>query len=238
MESRCQKARLGGRRCSRVTKWCGGRRQPGPSAYWRRRASSFARRTAGARHSDAADRRGCRQATSRAPKTILPSPPEYRGRGESGGDSPMPDWFTPVVIILSLIALAMFVAFWTSRKTKFAGAAVLMLVLIVVVWLIARALPTDKRAIEAALNDIAAGIKVRGTDQVFANLAADFKYRTFNKSSFRQTADPHIRTGAVEELIIRNFEVTSLSRKDKKAEVEFNVHPIGVTTRGEFFLCR
>jgi hypothetical protein len=164
---------------------------------------------------------------------------QHRGRVISKGDSLMPDWFTPVVITFSLIALAMFVAFWTSRKAKFAGAAVLMLALIVVVWLIARALPTDKRAIEAALNDIAAGIKVRSTDQVFANLAAEFKYRTFNKSSFRQTADPHIRRGDVEELIIRNFEVTSLSRKDKKAEVEFDVHPVGsFTNRGEFFLCR
>jgi hypothetical protein len=154
------------------------------------------------------------------------------------GDFAMPDWFTPVIIILSLITSVLFVAFWTTRKSKYAGGAVLVLTLIVLVWLIARALPTDKRAIEAALNDIAAGIKARNTDRVFANLSADFKYRSYNKSSLRDRADSHIRRGDIDDLEIWNIDVTSVSRKDKKADVEFNVRPIGISQRGEFFLCR
>jgi hypothetical protein len=151
----------------------------------------------------------------------------------------MPDWLTPAIVILALLALALFVAFWNSRKTKYALGAGAALGLIVLVWLIAHWLPTDKKAIQAVLNDIAAGIRARNSDRVFANIATDFRYRTFNKSSLRAAAGPRIRTGAVEDLEIRNLEMTSLSRKDKKADVEFNVRPIGVTASGrEFFLCR
>jgi hypothetical protein len=176
--------------------------------------------------------------SGRARPTAAGAAEQHRGGVTYKGDIAMPDWFTPVIIILSLIALVLFVAFWTTRKSKYVGGAVLALSAIVLVWLIARAIPTDRRALEAALNDIAAGVNARNTDRVFANLSADFTYRTYNKSSLQGRADSHIRRGDIDDLEIWNIEVTSVSRKDKKADVEFNVRPIGISQRGEFFLCR
>jgi hypothetical protein len=151
----------------------------------------------------------------------------------------MPGWFTPVVAILAVAALVFLVAFWTTRKRKHLIGLGVSLALIGFVWLVASMIPTDRRAIEKTLADMVAGIKNRNTDQVFDNVAEDFRYRTHNKSSFRNLADPHIRAGTVADLQVWEIEPVSISREEKKAEIKFNVRSSGATPDGrEFFLCK
>src|SRR5437879_674006 len=129
----------------------------------------------------------------------------------------MPGWFTPLVVILALVALALFVAFWTTRQRKYAIGAAGALVLIALVWLIASIIPTDRRAIEVSLNEIIVGIRARNTDRVFANLSTDFRYRTYDKASFRQRVDPHIKAGDAADIEMWGFEPDDISRAGKKA---------------------
>jgi hypothetical protein len=154
-------------------------------------------------------------------------------------DSPMPGWFTPVVVVLAIAALIFLVGFWRTRQRKHLIGLGVSLALIGVVWLIASLIPTDRRAIEKTLMDIIDGIQKRNTEQVFANVAEDFRYRTYNKSAFRAAADPHIRAGDAADVQVWDFEPDSISRAEKQAEVHFNVRASGVTPSGrEFFLCK
>jgi hypothetical protein len=151
----------------------------------------------------------------------------------------MPGWFTPVVVVLAVGAVVCFVGYWRTRQRKHLIGLGISLALIGVVWLIASLIPTDRRAIEKSLMDIVAGIRNRSTDQVFANLSDDFRYRTHNKSSFRGIVDSHIRVGDAADLEVWDYEVDNISRAEKKAEVHFNVRSSGAVPSGrEFFLCK
>jgi hypothetical protein len=151
----------------------------------------------------------------------------------------MPGWFTPVIIVLALAALGFLVAFWTTRKRKYAGGLAACLILLPVIWFIASRIPTDQRAIEAAMNDILAGLRNRSADQVFRNVAASFKYRSSDRASFRQRADRHITAGDAADVEAWDFNIDKIDREAKQAEVHFNVRSPGITASGrEFFLCR
>src|SRR5437764_3699607 len=105
----------------------------------------------------------------------------------------MPDWFTPAVVILGLVALGLFVAYWQTRKRQYAFGLLAAVGFIILAWLIAHFLPTDRKAIESAIDDMAAGVKNRNTDQVFAHIAKNFRFHSHNRDSFRQLVEPHIR---------------------------------------------
>jgi hypothetical protein len=153
------------------------------------------------------------------------------------GELPMPDWFTPAVIILALVALALFVAFWNSRKTKYVLAAAAALGLIVVVWLIAHFLPTDRKAIEAVIDDMAAGVRNRNADQIFRHFAKDFRFRSSDKKDFESRADPIIRSGRVSEVLILGYDKVEISRSAKKADLIFRVKPLGLGNDQVFYNC-
>jgi hypothetical protein len=151
----------------------------------------------------------------------------------------MPGWFTPSVVVLAIAALIFLIGFWRTRQRKHLIGLAVSLALIGVVGVIASLIPTDRRAIEKTLKDIVAGVRSRDTDQVFANLSDDFRYRTQSKSSFRGIVDPHIRAGTAADLQVWDFEADNISRADKKAEVHFNVRSSSATPDGrEFFLSR
>ena len=118
----------------------------------------------------------------------------------------MPDWFTPAVIILGLLALALFVAYWSTRKRKYAVAVVAALALIAVAWLIAHFLPTDRKAIESAIDDMAAGVRIRNPEQVFGHFAKDFRYRSLDKKAFESQAESLIRRGIVSDVLILGYD--------------------------------
>jgi hypothetical protein len=151
----------------------------------------------------------------------------------------MPDWFTPTVVILALLALALLVAFWTTRSRKYAAAVLALLGLIAVAWLIAHFLPTDRKAIERAIDDMAAGVRNRNPDQVFAPVAKDFRFRSLNNQAFRDWAASHIRGGTVDDILILGYDKVEISRAAKKADLEFRVKPTGsVTGNTLYYLCR
>jgi hypothetical protein len=151
----------------------------------------------------------------------------------------MPDWFTPAVIILGLLALALFVAYWTTRKRKYAVAVVAALALLAAAWLIAHFIPTDRKAIEGSLNEIMAGIRSRNTDSVFANLAGTFRYRTLDKANFRKRVQAHIDAGDAADVEIWGFEVDGTSADGKTTDIHFNVRSVAALGDSrQFFLCR
>jgi hypothetical protein len=151
----------------------------------------------------------------------------------------MPDWFTPTVVILALLALALLVAFWTSRQRKYAVGVIALLGLIAVAWLIAQFLPTDRKAIESAIDQMAAGVKNGNPDQVFQHFAKDFRYRSLNKEAFQQQADPRIRSGVVDEVRILSYDKVNIRRPEKKADIEFHVKPFGPGIGDTlYYLCR
>jgi hypothetical protein len=150
---------------------------------------------------------------------------QHRGRVISKGDSPMPDWYTPLIVILALLALALFVAYWNSRKTKYLAGVVALMVLIAGAWLIAHFLPTDRKAIEAVIDDMAAGVRTKNSDQVFRHFAKDFRFRSMNKKEFESRAEPVIRSGPVRDILILDYDKVEISRSAKKADLVFRFRP-------------
>jgi hypothetical protein len=149
----------------------------------------------------------------------------------------MPDWFTPLIIILALVALALFVAYWNSRKTKYLIFAGALLGIIVIVWLIAGLIPTDRKAIEAVIEDMRAGVRNRNPDQVFRHFAKDFKFRSTNKKDFESQAERIVRGGTVTDINILGYDKVETSRSEKKAEVIFRFQPLGLGDNRAFYQC-
>jgi hypothetical protein len=151
----------------------------------------------------------------------------------------MPDWFTPLVIILALAALALFVAFWTTRRRKYVAGVGVALALIVVAYLIARFVPTERKAIESAIEDMAAGVRNRNPNQVFSHFAKDFRYRSMDKKQFEDAAGREIRRGIVSDIMILDYDKVEISKAAKRADLEFRVKPIGgVSDNTMFYVCR
>jgi hypothetical protein len=86
---------------------------------------------------------------------------------------------------------------------------------------------------------MAAGVRNRNPNQVFAHFAKDFRYRSLDNSSFQDAASREILRGIVSDVLIVGYDKVEISRSGKKADIEFRVKPIGgVSDNTIFYICR
>ena len=133
-----------------------------------------------------------------------------------------------VYLLLGIVALSLLAAFWLNRRVKFLGLAAGVLLVMVLFWLLSRAVITDRKQIELNLRAMAAAAVEGKADKLLPYLASDFHYEGVVD---RRTAEGWMRRGLERhkpsDIVIWNYEATEVSRERKKAKVGFNVRASG-----------
>lgn len=145
----------------------------------------------------------------------------------------MPGWFTPVVIVLGLVALGCLVALWTTRKRKYAVGFAAALALLLLAWLIAYLVPTDQKRLERAVKEMAAGVEARDANRIFAHIAREFKHGPIDRTTFRHYVEMALKNGYVDRIAVWDFEGAVV--QGDKAMLEFQAKPLGGQFGGDLF---
>jgi hypothetical protein len=144
----------------------------------------------------------------------------------------MPGWLVddPGVLyaLLGALALALSAGWWFTRRRPYLIGLSVVVLLVVVVWLIARFTETDAKQIKGKLEAMAAGVEARNPDQIFLHISKDFQLQDrYSKDAFRQRVDQVIRSGDVQKVEISDVEVHELDRTRRTAIVYFQARVDG-----------
>ncbi len=155
----------------------------------------------------------------------------------------MPSWLaddpSPVYLVLGLIALGFFAAYWIRRKRKLllgvAGAAVLAGAVGLVDYLVV----TEHEQIVQHLVLMAEAASRRDLDRVFGHISKDFQHGSLDKAAFRQAAERAIRRHNVRDVRIWDLEPSEIDSQTRTARIAFKVKVDSDFSRGaDFYLCR
>jgi hypothetical protein len=155
----------------------------------------------------------------------------------------MPTWLTedpsPVYLLLGIIALAFFVAYWVKRQRKYLVGVGIVTALVGIVALIDHLVVTDREQIVHHLGEMAEAGSNRDLDRVFRHFSAEFRHQGHDKSSFRQAAERAIRQHNVRDFRIWDLEPVEISSETRTAKAAFKIKFQSDLSRGaDFFLCR
>ena len=153
----------------------------------------------------------------------------------------MPDWLAEgdltVYFLLACSAVLFGVLWWRTRKRAFAAAAAASALAIVGVYLIDRAVESDREQLQRKVQVIADGVRARDFGRVFGQVSDSFNRRGLDKGGFRRFAEQTAQARNVTDFTAWNFALLSASREQRRAELEFNFKIQGNWSAGtEFFL--
>jgi hypothetical protein len=153
----------------------------------------------------------------------------------------MPSWLidNPLIyMLLATVAVALIVAWWRTRQGKYVIALVVTGGLIGLVWLLGNLFESDARQIARKLNEMRVGVQAHDLDRIFANVSDSFRLGSYDKPAFRRRSDEAMRMHNVTDVAIWDFDVKSISRKDRIAHVQFGVKPHTSFGNDVPYLCR
>ncbi|HEV3260952.1 MAG TPA: hypothetical protein VG013_29135 [Gemmataceae bacterium] len=151
-----------------------------------------------------------------------------------------------VYLVLGIAALALAVGWWMSpyedprdrarqraKQRRLTRKQLCLIGLAVVaglcagVWMLGRWVDTDSKRLVRIIEDMAAGVTQKDPDRVFKHVSEEFQYAGYKKSAFRALAEPHIRSGQVEDIQLNDFETKDVSRENRTGSVKFWVKAKG-----------
>jgi hypothetical protein len=164
------------------------------------------------------------------------------------------DWLfegRPTVYVL-LVAGAVFllVAWWQTRKRYALLGAGAVVGLIGLYFLLDRLVVTDREQIVRQVREMAAAVKARNIDGLFAQVSDEFQVGGLDKAGFRSYAEQAILGGKVQEVEVWDFDVPSgfrsphesrvgtSTRPTEVARIRFKAKPKGPILGDAWFLCR
>jgi hypothetical protein len=128
-------------------------------------------------------------------------------------------------VLLIIISAGLVVAWRFNQRVKFlllAGVpplVMILLYLLTMVWI------TDRAQIEQNVHEMADSVQRGNVDGVFKHISKDFKTENeTTRETLYQLAQQSIKANQVNEILIRGFKVTELSRDQKVAKATFYVH--------------
>jgi hypothetical protein len=130
-----------------------------------------------------------------------------------------------ILLVGAVVILA--VLWWRTQQGKYLIGAGIAVLLIGVVWLISKYVPTDSKRIQQAIEEMSAGVRSRNLDRIFSHVAADFRHGSLNKEAFRQASERAIREHDVTNVLVWDFELAEVSRQKRSARITFLVKPEG-----------
>src|SRR6516225_9996878 len=120
-----------------------------------------------------------------------------------------PQW---MYIALGVVALALLIGLWATRKRGYAIGLGVVAVLAFLFWLFTYLTPTDQKQITGAIADMGQGVRNRDANRIFANISDQFRLGGFGKDSFRQMVETVLRRGGVAEVVVYGMEDAQVSR--------------------------
>jgi hypothetical protein len=138
----------------------------------------------------------------------------------------MPTWLPSALVLLSATAAVILaIAWWTTRKNRYAIGAGVALTLAALVWLLSGFLFTDQKEIKNAVEQMRAAVQRHDTDGVFKYVAADFTKGGRDRKAFRAAADRVLSSGLVTDVNVYDFTNFKIDRVNRTATLEFQAVP-------------
>jgi hypothetical protein len=154
-----------------------------------------------------------------------------------------------VYVALAAAAVVLFVAWWQTRKRYWLYATAAFVALAGLYFLLDRLVETDREQIVRKVNEMAAGVRERNVDRIFANVSEHFRLNNSDRAAFRQFAERALRTGEVTDITVWDFQFPEDFRARVRrtgttgppeldgARVSFMVKPQGPRLGAPFFRC-
>ncbi len=155
----------------------------------------------------------------------------------------MPDWLiegdAAILLLLIVAALCAGVAWWKTRRKGLIVAAGLLLVVVGAFITLDCMFESDREQIERKVLEVAELIKMPlDVAAMFKHVSADFRYRNFDRQSFRDYCEAAVRQEEVRRFAIWDYRTESLDREKKRANVSFQFKVETRRQLGAFFLAK
>jgi hypothetical protein len=139
-----------------------------------------------------------------------------------------------VYVFLAILAGLLLYLWWIRRKRWFLYASVGAAALAGVYLLLDRAVETDREQIQRKLTEMAAAVRDRAPDRLFAHISESFRLETLNRAGFREFVNRADRERWVTELRVWDFEFPADFKETGR--VAFQAKPTGpMIGEGQFF---
>lgn len=124
-------------------------------------------------------------------------------------------------LALGLVAVGFLVAFHLSRRVVHLSVALGCLALMGVVWLLTQWIVTDSKQIDLNVRRMAADVVNGNTDDLFRYVAKGFRFGNMDRDALYAKVKQAVQMHHVDDIRIFDYEVETLSRPDRRANVNF-----------------
>ncbi len=139
---------------------------------------------------------------------------------------------TAVYCLFGVLAAIFLLLWWRSRKRNLLLAAVAVVALAGVYFVLGTLVDSPRKQIERHLKDeIPAAVKARDADAIFKHISGDFKFRGRDRAAFRGLVDMGMKSGFINEMVIYDVEFPT-GGDSRTIPVEFMAKPKPGFTEG------
>lgn len=144
-----------------------------------------------------------------------------------------------IYLILGVAAIGLGVAWWHTRQRKYLIGLGVAGCLLVALWLLSHFIVTDNKRIIGVVEEMAAAVGQKDANKILDHVSDQFhSEKGTNKEQLRGYVQRYLKE-EVTEAKVWGFEPVEVSRKDRKAVIDFMTKAKGNIVHGqEFFRCR
>jgi hypothetical protein len=144
---------------------------------------------------------------------------------------------TVVYLPLGLAGLALTIGWWMTRENKYLLGVGIILVLLFVVWLLARLVVTDRTRLRLIIEEMAQAIENNKPEVIVQHLSRDFNYNGINKAAIGGYISRAIRDYNLQYVGVWEFDFEQLSRPEGRATVAFRTK-VDLGSDRSMWVCR
>ncbi len=143
----------------------------------------------------------------------------------------MPSWLVEgeptVYAVLACVFVGFLLAWWRTRKRKYAAGAAVAAGLIAGYWLLDRAVESDGEQMVRKVREVAAAVSAGDMDAAFQHVSDSFDRGGWNKRAFRDFATRTHQVGNVTAVQVWDLSPVDISRPARTGAVEFRFKVTG-----------
>jgi hypothetical protein len=137
----------------------------------------------------------------------------------------MPYWLVEgnltLYFLLACAEVILLALWWRTRKRKYAVGAGVVALLIVGVFVLDRAVESDREQMVRKTYEVTEAVTAGHIDRAFERVSDSFQYGSVNKDSFRQFAMTTRQSGRVTSVTVWDVTPVEVSREARRGVVEF-----------------
>jgi hypothetical protein len=126
-----------------------------------------------------------------------------------------------IYILLGLVALGFIGAWWVNKRVKFLAYAGVVALLIGLVWLLTRTVPSDRMQIQSTVQTMADAVVQGDQATLFKHTARDFRYKQLDREQLRAMLKMIAAQHQITEVKIWEFDFEEVDRGKGTAMARF-----------------